>query len=347
MRFLLLYPFALLWSLIIRFRNLLFDNGILSSKSFPFPVIVIGNLSLGGTGKTQMMKWLTTRLQHHQDLFVLSRGYGRKSKGLKEVNLQENADIFGDEPSMLKRLFPDLPIFVGEDRVNALTKISKSFSKPIALLDDAFQHRKLKPGFSVLLFNFQELDQMFLFPAGRLRDNLYRANQADVIIITKISGKLDEAAQQKIRAKLKLRADKKVFFTKLKYALPYSIFNEKNNIPIENQKWIVFTGIAKPEDMINYLNSSGKVIKHFNFNDHHNYSVKELQSIKEYFDNIAQEDIKIITTEKDAARIRNTSLLKVIENLPIYILPVEIDFFEEKEAHLLIENIEQYVKRNL
>jgi tetraacyldisaccharide 4'-kinase len=347
MRFLLLYPFALLWSLIVRFRNMLYDIGFIQSKSFPFPAIVVGNLSLGGTGKTQMMKYLINKLQYHPELFVLSRGYGRKSKGLKEVNLHENADIFGDEPAMLKRLFPDLPVFVGEDRVNALTKISKSLSKPIALLDDAFQHRKLKPGFSVLLFNYQELNQLFLFPAGRLRDNLYRAQHADLVIITKIPESLDEASKQKIRQKLKLQPDKKLLFTKLKYALPYSFFNEKENISIENQNWIAFTGIAKSADMLKHLNTYGKVIKHFDFNDHHNYSVKEMQTIKEYFDNIAKEDMKIITTEKDAARLRNSLLTNAIENLPLYILPVEIDFFDEKEAHLLIENIEQYVKRNL
>lgn len=346
MRLIIFFPVAFLWSIILRVRNFLFDQNILRSHKFPFPVIVIGNLTLGGTGKTPFVDWLVQHLKSHCEVIVLSRGYGRKSKGFYEVTSDGNGQLYGDEPMMLKIRHPNVKIYVGENRVNALQKISDEIHSPTAILDDAFQHRKLKPGLSILLFNSLELDKLWMFPAGRLRDNLYRIHQADIIIFTKCTEDTRAKVSSAIANRFRFSAHQSVFFTGIEYAPAIPLFASSKPLP-EYEQFILLSGIADPSPLQNYLNDNRKkLLKHFRFADHHTFSKANLQHVRNYFDNIAQEKTVIFTTEKDAARLHNHAHKKILEPLPVFVIPMRMHFFEKNDEQLLIHKILTYAKTN-
>lgn len=339
----LLYPFSILWSGVLYLRNRFYDYGLLSSKQFDFPLIIVGNLTLGGTGKTPFVQHLAKLLAIQQGLFLLSRGYGRKTKGLLEVLKSGTADDFGDEALLNKVKYPHLKVFVAEQRVPAIKKISGNLDKPIALLDDAYQHRALKPGFSILLFNEQELGQLQMVPYGRLRDNFYRIKDADLVVLTKCRRKPDEGSIEQLRKFFRLREGQELFCTGLSYAAPRHIFSGDEE-SVKSDHFILLTGIASPEPLLNSLSAKGNLLKHFRFRDHHSFSNDDLKSIKEYFDNIADANVVIYTTEKDAVRLISHKYADIIRELPIYAVPVCIDFFEKEEEDKLNNKILNYVR---
>lgn len=343
----LLFPLAVLWSLLLKLRNYLYDSRILKSTQFNFPVIVVGNVSLGGTGKTQMMQFLIEHFRPNPELVVLSRGYKRKTKGFKEVLSNETALSNGDESMMMKIKYSEVSFFVGENRVDALNKIQTKINSPIALLDDAYQHRRLKPGLSIVLFNYNELDSLLLFPAGRLRDNLYRLQQADILIITKCPIAITNAQKTTLEKKIKCSAHSNLYYSTLNYGAAYAMNEPQKRLAKTSNRFVVFSGIAKPDDMIKYLSSHGEILRHFNFADHHTFTKEELKEIRDYFDNIVDANCVLITSEKDAARLYNTKALEVFSGVPLYVQPVRIEFLEQGDKELLINKIEDYVKRNL
>ncbi|MFN4123045.1 MAG: tetraacyldisaccharide 4'-kinase [Flavobacteriales bacterium] len=342
----LFLPIACLWSTILRVRNFLYDQKILHSTKFSFPVIVVGNLSLGGTGKTPFVDWLLQSLKNHTGLFVLSRGYGRRSKGFYEVLENGNAEQFGDEPLMLKVKNPQIKFYVCEDRVSALSKIAADHETPLAILDDAFQHRKLSPGLSILLFNSSEIDKLQMFPSGRLRDNLYRVKQADVIIFTKCKPESLDQLTASVHQKLRLIGHQKIFFTGIDYAPAKHLFHSEKPLTHYDQ-FILVTGIADANPLLQYLQADRKkILKHFKFSDHHHFTQNELHEIKDYFDNIAGENTVIFTTEKDAFRMYHHDHSAILKHLPIFVIPIKMRFFSDLDEQLLIEKILKYVKRN-
>jgi tetraacyldisaccharide 4'-kinase len=315
----LLFPFAILYGIITSIRNFLYDKGILKSYSFAIPIIAVGNLSVGGTGKTPQIEYLIRLLSPNYKIATLSRGYKRKSKGFIVANATSNAEILGDEPFQFFQKFPQIQVAVAADRKNGIEQLLKQSNKPeIILLDDAFQHRRVKAGFYILLTAFDDLfcDDLML-PTGNLRESKQGAKRADVIIVTKCPENLSEIVQQKIKDKLMKFISgndsslQTVFFTKITYDdSVYSIDKEMKVSDIKDVDKLLLAGIAKPEPFFAYLQSSKDVI--FKFPDHHHFSESEILEIKNKSNNKP-----IITTEKDFVRLKDSILKEQLFYLPI------------------------------
>lgn len=296
----LLLPFSLIYGAVLSLRHFLYDTGILRSIGFDIPVIVVGNLSVGGTGKSPMTMYLANLLkQFHPAL--LSRGYGRSTKGFMEVNAEFNYTRVGDEPLMFKFLYPELDVFVCEDRPKGIEEISKlNRTNGLVLLDDAFQHRGLKPGFSILLFDYKSLvDGDYLLPAGRRRDLWNRRHAADVIVITRSPQKADNDLR-------KLFSGKQVFFSRYAKTLYRNIEGTwMQPEDLNGKKIYLLTGIASPEGLINYYNKIGSKVMHDRFPDHHSFTEKDVNKIKENMVMFAGSDTRYITTTKDFMRLKD------------------------------------------
>lgn len=314
----LLFPFAILYGFITSLRNYLYDKGILKSYSFDIPVIVVGNLSVGGTGKTPQIEYLIRLLSPKYKVATLSRGYKRKSKGFVLADVNSDAEILGDEPFQYFKKFPDIQVAVDADRKNGIEQLLNQTQKPeIILLDDAFQHRRVKAGFYILLTSYGDLFcDDFILPTGNLRESRSGAKRADVIIVTKCPSDISEAEQKEISAKLRRfllhRNDKvEVFFSTVVY--DDKVYDESESIDVNEVKptpKILLGGIAKPQPFFDYLQSGNDEI--IEFGDHHQFSENEITDIKKK----ANGKI-IITTEKDFVRLKAKILKKQLFYLPI------------------------------
>ncbi|MEO0038326.1 MAG: Tetraacyldisaccharide 4-kinase [Bacteroidota bacterium] len=316
----LLFPFAILYGWITNLRNLLYDAGILKSFSFDVPVIVVGNLSVGGTGKTPQIEYLIRLLSPNYKLATLSRGYKRKSKGFILANSSATAEILGDEPFQIHQKFPQIQVAVDADRKNGIEQLLSSKLKPeVILLDDAFQHRRVKAGFYILLSAYADLFYNdFMLPTGNLRESRSGIKRADLIIITKCPRDLSEIEQKEI--KVKIGAEVSVFFSYIDYDdLVYNENESKKLSEIMSLDKLVVAGIAKPEPFFDYLKVSNENC--MVFPDHHFFTAKDNQQIEEKAKNKI-----IITTEKDFVRLANRNL-----KAPIYCLPIKSDFLSKKE----------------
>ncbi|MGO2101985.1 MAG: tetraacyldisaccharide 4'-kinase [Psychroflexus halocasei] len=317
---LLLLPFSALYSLIIRMRHFLYDKGILKSREFDFPVICVGNLSLGGTGKSPMIEFLMRQLKENYQIATLSRGYKRKTSGFVELRSESLAADVGDEPLQFKTNFPNQIIAVDESRVNGIEQLKKIYPRLDAvLLDDAFQHRKVKAGFNILLTTFDNLYfDDFLLPAGNLRDSVVAAKRADIIIVTKCPSKLSEKQRNEIQNRLKPKKHQQVFFSKINY--DDNIYSLKKEISLsEIDDFILVTGIAKPKPLIDYLNKINTNFEHQKFPDHHHFTENEIEDIK-------NKKKKILTTTKDFMRLKS-----YFKDGELYHLPIKSDFFEQEK----------------
>lgn len=312
----LLFPFSVIYDLVTRVRNYLYDKKIVKSESFPLPVICVGNLSVGGTGKSPMVAYLVELLSKDFNVAVLSRGYGRKTKGFIEVSLQATSQEVGDEPLQLKKQFPEISVVVCEDRKLALSQLQYKYD--VVLMDDGYQHRRVKPSFAVLLTTFSaRFDKDFLLPAGNLRESRSGANRANMIVVTKCPPQLPYAITQKIQYDLNLESRQKVFFTKIEYGK--IIIGASETLPIDyllHKKFTLVTGIAKPKPLVDYLKEKGFVFTHQKFTDHHEFTATEIEALK-------KEEL-IITTEKDFIRLQPT-----LNKLALYYLPITTTFLNE------------------
>ncbi|MCR5860900.1 tetraacyldisaccharide 4'-kinase [Flavobacterium sp. J372] len=312
---LLLYPFAIIYGIITGIRNWLYNKSILKSYAFPLPVIAIGNLSTGGTGKTPMTEYLIRLLGENYRLATLSRGYKRKSKGFVLGSEASGPDILGDEPYQFYSKFPNVRVAVDADRVNGITKLIALTPQPQAIvLDDAYQHRRVKAGFYILLTAYGDLyvDDHIL-PAGNLRESKTGAERADVILVTKCPAGLSAAEQQRITSKLKLQPGQQVYFTTIAY--DRQVYNETVRLNVEDikhQPKILVAGIAKPEPFFKHLKIDGDILKQYP--DHHDFTPDEIQELNNF-------NQLIITTEKDYMRLRGK-----VSNDRLYYLPIRTDF---------------------
>jgi tetraacyldisaccharide 4'-kinase len=320
----LLFPLAILYGIITAVRNYLYDQGILKSYSFDIPVIAVGNLSIGGTGKTPQIEYLIRLLSPNYKVATLSRGYKRKSKGFILADANANAEILGDEPFQYFQKFPQIQVAVDANRRNGITQLLAQKEKPeVILLDDAFQHRKVKAGFYILLTAYEELycDDILL-PAGNLRESRSGAQRANMIIVTKCPVNMSEIAQQNIKRKIGL--DVSVFFSYVDY--DEEVCNTNERLPVEkvkHQEKLLLAGIAKPKPFFDYLNSGNDVV--MTFADHHHFSESDILAIK----NKANGKI-IVTTEKDFVRLRARDLASQLYYLPIKsMLLNKADFFDK------------------
>ena len=315
----ILFPFALLYGWITQFRNFLYDKGILKSYSFDIPIIAVGNLSVGGTGKTPQIEYLIRLLSTDNKVATLSRGYKRKSKGFLLANENSTAASLGDEPYQMHLKFPNIQVAVDADRKNGIEQLlGQNVPPEIIVLDDAFQHRRVKAGMYILLTTYDELyiDDCLL-PTGNLRESRSGANRADVIIVTKCPATLSE---QEIKAvKCKLNIEKPLFFSTVSY--DNSVFSSASSLAVSDLKSIsklLVAGIAKPEPFFAYLQTGSDQI--MEFSDHHHYSESDIESIIK-----RAKDKLVVTTEKDFVRLKDTLPSNQLYYLPIKTMLISDD----------------------
>lgn len=309
----ILFPFAILYGFITSIRNFLFDKGILKSTSFDLPVIAVGNLSVGGTGKTPQIEYLIRLLSDKYKVATLSRGYKRKSEGFVLADENSNAEILGDEPFQFYQKFPNAMVAVDANRTNGIQQLLSQNEKPeIILLDDAYQHRKVKAGFYILLTSYGDLyPDDFMLPTGNLRESRSGAERASIVVVTKCPEILTEEEQTEIRLKLKLKSEQQVFFTFIDYDMVIYGKNEKITVSeIKLESKLLLAGIAKPKPFFDYLkNESDECLT---FPDHHHFSDADLDAIRN-----KANGRKIITTEKDYVRLKDSELVDQLFYLPI------------------------------
>ena len=301
----LLFPFAILYNLITKIRNFLFDVDVFKSTSFELPVIVVGNLSVGGTGKTPQIEYLIRILKDRFKVAVLSRGYRREIKGFELLNSRHNALDVGDEPLQYFNKFNGIDVAVDANRVEGIQKLINGQSPEIILLDDAYQHRKVQGSFYILLTKFDDLfTDDFLLPAGNLRESRAGAHRADVLVVTKCPVDLNNEQQEEIKRKLK-KFDKRVFFTTISYG---NILSKEKEIIFDDLKdytVLLISGIANPVPLLGFLEAKKIKFKHLKYADHHHFSSTEIEKIKQEFVAIASNKKIIVTTEKDYTRLEN------------------------------------------
>lgn len=315
----LLFPFSVLYHGVTEVRNKLYDHNILESRSYDLPVIGVGNLNMGGTGKSPMIEYLLKILQKDYKLATLSRGYKRESKGFQLVNLKDPASKAGDEPLQFKNNYPDTIVAVDANRQEGIRYLLKH-SPDVILLDDVFQHRKVSAGYYILLTAYGDLytDDLVL-PAGNLRESARGAERADVIVVTKCPFGIDESEMADITRKLNPKPNQKVYFTSINYS--ERIISEKGEKPIselQNSDFRLVTGIANPQPLIEHLALKGIQLKHLKFPDHHNFTEKEIETLRN--------EPFILTTEKDYMRLR--------DRLPadkLFYLPIEVAFLNSED----------------
>ena len=318
----LLFPFALIYGTIIWLRNWLYKSNFIGSTDFEIPVISVGNLSVGGTGKTPFVELLIELLYTDFKVGILSRGYKRKTSGYIAVQSHHTAKDVGDEPLMLKLKYPMTNVSVGEQRVFAIPKMLHEFpDTKVILLDDAFQHQSVRPDINILLTTY---DKPFwndsILPLGTLREFVAGKDRANIIVVTKCPENLNEKEQAKIIEKIKPTVNQKVFFTSIKYGVAYNLLNGNDRLEFnKNASEILVTGIANAESLKNYLSEKSKEIIHFNFSDHHFFEQHELETIKKNYPTFT----RWITTEKDGVRLAAHSKWLAENNISLYCISIK------------------------
>jgi tetraacyldisaccharide 4'-kinase len=329
----LLFPFAILYGLITSIRNFLFDKGILKSYSFDLAIIAVGNLSVGGTGKTPQIEYLIRLLLDKYKIAALSRGYKRQSEGFVLADANSNAAILGDEPFQFFQKFETIQVAVDANRKNGIEQLLAQKEKPkVILLDDAFQHRKVKAGFYILLTTYGDLySDDFMLPTGNLRESRSGAKRANIVIVTKCPSNLSLDKQKEIKNKLKLSKNQELYFSYINYDA--YIYSENTKIKVEEIKTldkVLVAGIAKPEPFFTFIKNINDAC--LSFPDHHNFTDKDILEIK----NLAHHNI-IITTEKDYVRLKGS-----LPSEQLFYLPIKSSFVSGSEN--FDENILNYVE---
>jgi tetraacyldisaccharide 4'-kinase len=322
----LLFPFSLIYGLIVMARNYLFDKKILKSVSFNLPVIGVGNLSVGGTGKSPMVEYLITLLKRHYQVATLSRGYKRKTKGYALASAQTTALEIGDEPMQFHRKFPDVAVAVGEERIVAIPQLLHDRPQTeVIILDDSLQHRSITPGFNILLTDCGNLFTRDIFlPTGDLRDQRASYKRADVIVVTKCPPEISDKEMASIRQEIKPKTNQKIFFTTIQYGIPYHIITNTPRAISPEDEVLLVCGIANPQPLKKYLVQQAKTYYQLSFSDHHIFTIDDLEEIRKKFADIQAERKIVITTEKDAVRLIKFN--DTLADIPLFVLPVQHQF---------------------
>lgn len=338
----LLFPFSLLYGSIIWLRNKLYDKRILRSIRFNFPVISIGNLSTGGTGKTPHIEYLIRLLQPEYRMATLSRGYKRKTKGfLLATDTTTSTDI-GDEPFLFYRKHPDTTVSVCEERLTGIPRLLGEHPETeVILLDDAFQHRAVKPGLNILLTDYERpFYKDFILPFGNLREGRKAYRRAHIIIVSKCPPHLEQADISRIIAKIKPDKQQQVFFSGVHYDELYDFYTGQPVAAIP-ENIVMISGIAQPEPMRNHLQQKTRELRLLQYADHHYFTQTDLERIRTSYQDWHTDGKMIITTEKDAARLELHKEQLAAWALPIAILPIKVHFLEGGTA--FERSIKQYV----
>ena len=339
-----LFPFGALYFIITAIRNKLFDWEINKTTSFDLPIICVGNIAVGGTGKTPHTEYLVRLLEKNNKLAILSRGYGRKTKTYTEATSNSSSKEIGDEPAQYKRKFPNTTVVVENKGVLGVQTILKNNPKiDVILLDDAFQHRAIKAGLNIIITDYNNpLHKDFLMPSGSLRESKRGVDRADAIIVSKCPENLSETEQKTIKSKLAYHTPKHIYFTTIKYGQVYNIFDPKLTIKkLTDLSILLVTGIGKPKPLQKYVKSQSKKVSLLSYPDHYDFLDKDIQKIIANFSRIKSEHKIILTTEKDASRLLH---IPELNDYPIYCIEIEIEFLNN--THTFNTQIESYVRKN-
>jgi tetraacyldisaccharide 4'-kinase len=327
---LFLFPFSIIYGFVVIIRNKLYDWGILKSVQFDLPVICVGNLVVGGSGKTPVTEYLVHLLSGYK-IAILSRGYGRETRGFVKANQDATASTIGDEPMQYFRKFPDITVAVCEDRVAGIKKLKEQHD--VIILDDSYQHRAVTPGFSVLLFEYHKLlKTQLLLPAGNLRESFMGYRRAQAIMVTKSPDLIKEADKATCIDRFDKETQNLISFSKLAYdTLKHFHRNKALVLETLDSDTVVYllTGIANPHPLRGYLHKFITTIKDFEYPDHHSYSIKEIQQLVAVFTKDSTPRKIIVTTEKDVQRLSEAPLKALLLELPLYYLPVKIELLAE------------------
>ena len=332
----LLFPFSALYYGTVWLRNFLFDTGFWKSQEYDSPIISIGNLNTGGTGKTPMTEFLIRLLKDRYSLSVLSRGYGRSTKGYRVVGANDDASDVGDEPLQYRTKFKNITVAVSEDRRTGIGNLLQGeATTEIIILDDAYQHRKVKPSFSVLLTSYSDLFYKdYVLPVGNLRESRRGAKRAQVTIVTKCPKSISAQERTRIRSKLLRYTNGKVYFTSIAYS--NTIYNTNENRQLSSltgTQVTVVTGIANPKPLLEFLESNTISYSHQKYRDHHNFTSSEISTLEKCS--------FILTTEKDYMRLKSR-----IKHNAIFYLPIKVVFVDEKESQAFEKDVLAYAEIN-
>jgi tetraacyldisaccharide 4'-kinase len=339
---------AMFWHVLMRIRRRLYNReGGKHRVRYPIPVINIGNLSTGGTGKTPHIEYLIEMLRSDHSLAVISRGYGRSTRGFHFADHQSDSIAIGDEPLQIHKKYPLIPVAVDENRVEGINRILETLpDTDIVLMDDAFQYLSMKAGLNILLTEYNRLyPDDHVFPWGNLREPVTAADEADAIIVTKCPSILSRLHERNIIRKIKAKPNQKVFFSYMKF-LPIVPFNQAaKQQDFELKSVVLLTAIANPQPLISYLKSNYKEFQMLTFRDHHPFSKEDIRKTRHYLNRSLSPFKAVIVTEKDAMRLYNKELSPYLKKIPIYTLPIKVEFHQHyKESfHQFIIN---YVAAN-
>lgn len=349
MKRILLFPFSLLYGIAVIFRNLCYDLQIFKVHKFKSPVISVGNLVAGGSGKTPFIEYLIKLISPYYRIATLSRGYGRKTKGFILVSETANASLIGDEPMLYHTKYKNILVATGENRVEAINKLLNLQPQPeVILMDDAFQHRSVKPGLNILLLEFNSLFKInFLLPAGNFREPFFYRNRADIFIVTKTPASLDEHKRRKAVRIINPSHQQQVWFSYVQYM---NVKPAHDKVPLnvnvdKKTKVLLLTGIADPLPLKEYVERTYMLARLLRFADHYDFNETDLKRIRKVFENISGEQKIIITTEKDYMRLMKENLKPIVETLPLYTLPIEIKFLHS-DAEAAANTLLEYARKN-
>jgi tetraacyldisaccharide 4'-kinase len=351
--YLLLKPFSMIYGLIAYIRNLFFDFHLLRSVEFDVPVISVGNITVGGTGKTPFIEFLVSILEKEFKVAILSRGYKRKSKGFLLADTHSTLDDLGDEPLQMKKKFPEVTLAVDKNRVHGIKELlERDNSLDVILLDDAYQHRYVKPGLSILMIDFnQPLSKDHYLPLGRLRESPSEKTRAHIVVTTKCPENLKPIEQRIILNEMNLYPYQKLFFTTIKYGKIKPVFSDspasltKDDCKTGKYSILLVTGIANSRPLRKHTRSISPKLKEIKFPDHHNFTIKDMKHIGETFRNIENEKKIIITTEKDAMRLGSFEGDILPDKEYWYYIPIEVSFHNRAKTSF-VNYIVDYVKKN-
>ena len=350
---LILLPISFFYGLIVAFRNKLFDWGVFSSKSFAIPIISIGNITVGGTGKSPHVEYLIRLFKEKYQIGTLSRGYKRETSGFVLAKPNQTFRSIGDEPLQFFSKYPFVNVAVDENRNRGVKKMMSLLPDlDLVILDDAFQHRWISPGLNILLVEYSDIDdQQFMMPSGNLREWRRGKKRADIIIVTKSPIKASPMEHRRIQNKLKPSPFQTIFYSYIVYKdlVPFTpvakaLFTRPEGFSLGDFKVMVITGIANSFALIDYLNQKTREVITSEFEDHHSYSVAELIRIKNDYNKISSSRKIIITTEKDYMRLKDDRLLPFLNDFPVFYLPIEVAFHPEEENFDNVVN--DYVQKN-
>lgn len=345
----LLFPFTLLYGSLLFLRNVLFDTGILSSVKFDLPVLNVGNLAFGGTGKTPHIEYLIRLLKDEKKVAVLSRGYRRKTRGYVYAEPETPYTEIGDEPCQIKQKFGnEIALAVCENRLIGVPNLLYDAPETeVLLLDDAFQHRPVKPGLNILLTNYQRpYTRDFLAPAGLLREYRSASQRAHVIVVTKCPADMSDTERSELRGELKPLPYQSLFFSFQIFGTPCSVYGQEKYSGPADVACILLSGIANNDYFAKAVTGNfSNIVTHFKFSDHHHYSEKEIQNLCRFYDETESPRKIIMTTEKDAVRLHHPKIYPMLKDKNIFYLPLEVDFFPQDKINFN-DLVYDYIERD-